>query len=195
MTASAASTRPSSNSTPVQAPFSMFSLTARPSINRAPPCLAYPTIASTISTALSDTGKTRLPRSVLSGTPLSSNSAIISCGVKAVTALYRKRPFSGTLAINSSTEQLLVTLHRPLPVIITLRAGRGLRSMTVTACPCRAAAPAAMQPAAPPPMTNTFIERSPFRPFSHTPYRCSISVQVPLICRGFDPWCAGRSPR
>ena len=47
----------------------------------------------------------------------------------------------------------LVTLQRPLPVIITLRAGRALRSSSSTLLPLRAAAPAAIRPAAPAPTT------------------------------------------
>ena len=77
---------------------------------------------------------------------------MVSLGPKALRALYRNRPFWGTWAMKSSTEQALVTLQRPFPVIITLRAIRGLRSTTVTGNPRRPAMPAATKPAAPPPM-------------------------------------------
>jgi hypothetical protein len=55
----------------------------------------------------------------------------------------------------------LVKLQRPLPVIMTLRAGRGIFSKTHTlralpsAAAWRAALQAAMSPEAPPPMTMT----------------------------------------
>ena len=44
------------------------------------------TMAFTISWALSDTGKTRFPRSVFSGTPNSSKNAMVSAGSNALSA-------------------------------------------------------------------------------------------------------------
>ena len=50
-------------------------------------------------------------------------------------AEYKKRGFLGVLAIKVSISQLLQTLHLPLPVIITLRAGRLFFSITIISAP------------------------------------------------------------
>ena len=121
ITAPASRTLPSSSLTPRQAPSAIRSSETRPCLIRAPPVLAYLASASAMSIALSDSGNTRPPRSVLSGTPCSSNKAMQSCGVKAEKALYRNRPPPGTWATASSAVQLLVTLQRPFPVMSSLR--------------------------------------------------------------------------
>ena len=145
---------PSSVFTPHNRSSSTSSSATRPCRSVTFGCLAYRHSASTISTALSDSGKTRLPRSIFSGTPCSSKKSIVSDGIKREKAPYKKRPFTGTFAIRSLSKlHALVTLQRPLPVIITLRAGRALRSSSSTLLPLRAAAPAAIRPAAPAPTT------------------------------------------
>ena len=48
----------------------------------------------------------------------------------------------------------LVRLQRPLPVMASLRPGRCIFSSTSTEAPARAAWPAAISPAGPPPMTS-----------------------------------------
>ena len=144
---------PDSSSTPVTCPFSArTSFAACPVKILAPPSLAKPTKASTMSVAWSETGNTRLPRSVLRGTPSPSKNAMVSAVEKAAMALYKNRPLPRTARIKSLLSQLLVTLHRPLPVIRTLRAGRSFFSSTATRIPRRAAKPAQSRPAAPPPM-------------------------------------------
>ena len=65
-------------------------------------------------------------------------------------APYRKRPFRGMFRSSSSREQLLVTLHRPLPVMFSFLPSRSLGSSSVTCPPLSAAA---INPAAPPPIT------------------------------------------
>ena len=54
--------------------------------SRAPDAFAKRTSASATSAARSDTGNTRPPRSVLSGTPSDSKNAIASAGEKALAA-------------------------------------------------------------------------------------------------------------
>ena len=113
----------------------------------------YAESARTMSDARSETGNTRLPRSVFSGTPRSSKNAMVSCGENAEWALYKNLPLRGIAARNASRSQLLVTLQRPFPVMPSLRPGRSFFSNTVTCAPASAAHPAAIMPAAPPPMT------------------------------------------
>ena len=105
----------------------------------------------------SDTGKTRLPRSVFSATPCSSKKRMASSASKPEKALYRNRPFPGVAAIRSRTSQCLVTLHRPLPVMLSLTPRKALRSSNVTRAPYSAAVQAAIMPAAPPPMIRISI--------------------------------------
>lgn len=62
-------------------------------------------------------------------------------------------PPEEVLASTSSGGQWLVTLHRPLPVMYSLRPTLGLRSSSRTAAPVSAAEMAAIMPAAPPPTT------------------------------------------
>ena len=57
-------------------------VTVEEQITRTPSSRIRFSIASRISVALSDTGKTRRPRSVLSLTPQSSKNSIVSAGVK-----------------------------------------------------------------------------------------------------------------
>ena len=133
-------------------------------MERACPCkililsfLAELTRASTISAALSDCGKTRFPLSVLSGTPAVSKKSIVSAEEKEEKAEYKNLPFFGVLAISVSKSQLLVTLHLPLPVIISFLPHRSFFSMTETLLPFLAAVTAAIRPAAPPPITTVLF--------------------------------------
>jgi hypothetical protein len=87
------------------------------------------------SFALSDCGKSRLPRSVLSGSPCDSKKAMVSAGEKRLSALYRKRPSPGTLAMKVLTSQLLQRLHRPLPVMRSLRPSLSFGSSRTTLLP------------------------------------------------------------
>ena len=68
-------------------------------------------------------------------------------------AEYRNRPFCGTFASSSSQPASFVTLHRPLPVMLSFLPSRSFGSSSVTAVPLRAAQIAAIIPAAPPPIT------------------------------------------
>ena len=109
------------------------------------------------SAARSEQGKTRPPRSVFRGTPSFSKYAITAAGGNRVTALYRNRPFRGTWSSTPWGVVLLVRLHRPLPVMYSLRPSFSLGSTRVTWAPVCRAARAAIIPAAPPPMTTTGV--------------------------------------
>ena len=99
-----------------------------------------------------------MPRSILVFTPISSISAIVSYGIKAENAEYINLGFVTTFEIKSSkSKQAFVTLHLPLPVIITLRAGREFFSIIVTSKPRFAAVAPAIKPDAPAPITITFF--------------------------------------
>ena len=165
ITLSAGTVSPFSSNTPATAPFSAKISFAVPLIIFAPPFLAAFTSASTISAALSETGKTLFPRSVLSGTPSDSKKLITSLGSKPEKAEYKNLPFFGTLAISVSTPQLFVTLQRPFPVIISFRPGRSFFSITVTVAPpslyLKFALHAAISPAAPPLIITIFFISSP----------------------------------
>ena len=154
--------------------------------------------ASMISADLSEAGKTRLPRSTFSLTPSSSKNASTQAGGVRSRALQRNFPFRGVAARTSSGEQWLVTLHRPLPVMYSFRPTFWLRSMRVTAAPCRAAQMAAIMPAAPPPTTTIsgrFIRapsrRRCTRPRSSPAY--GTCGPHPHFSAGLPP-PAGRSP-
>ena len=108
-----------------------------------------------MSRARSETGNTRSPRSTFKGTPRSSKKAIVSWAVKPWNALYKKRPFRGTLRMSPSTSQQLVTLHRPLPVMLIFVPQWRPFSSRSTWQPWPAAVAAAIMPAAPPPITTT----------------------------------------
>lgn len=137
-----------------------------------------------MSPALSETGKTRLPRSVLSGTPSPSKKALVSAGMKRVSAPYRKRPLVGTFAMNSPISgQSLVRLQRPLPVIESLRPQTGFFSNSVTRAPACAAAPAAIIPAAPPPITATCL----------ISLSAKLSLPCPAILNTFGAYVKGRN--
>ena len=150
-----ADSAPASVFTPETAPFSVRSAAALPLTIRTPIRRSHASKASAMSFALSDTGNTRLPRSVLSGTPNSSKNAMARSGGKAVTALNKNFGFRGTFARKSRTAQAFVTLQRPFPVMRSLRPRRFCPSRSVTRAPASAAVPAAIIPAAPPPITIT----------------------------------------
>ncbi|MPM92768.1 hypothetical protein SDC9_139904 [bioreactor metagenome] len=86
------------------------------------------TSASRISFALSETGKTLPPRSVFSFTPADSKKAIVSEGLNADIAEYKKRPPDGMFSITSRTLLSFVTLHLPFPVIKSFLPGSLFRS-------------------------------------------------------------------
>ena len=113
------------------------------------------TSRSATSLALSDTGNTRLPRSVFRGSPLPENHRMTACGGKADRALYRKRPSPGIFESTSRTSQSFVRLQRPLPVMRSLRPSFLFLSTSVTDAPSSAAETAAISPAAPAPITTT----------------------------------------
>ena len=69
------------------------------------------------SLAWSDTGKTRFPRSTLTGREKRSHSDIISSGENDQMAPVRNFPPRTTFSKNSSGGQSLVKLHLPFPVI------------------------------------------------------------------------------
>ena len=69
----------------------------------------------------------------------------------------RKRGLRGTLDISSfKSKQAFVTLHLPLPVIISLRAHFGIFSIITASLPREALCAAAIKPAAPPPIITVF---------------------------------------
>jgi hypothetical protein len=106
-----------------------------------------------ISELLSEIGKTRLPRSVFSLTPSPSKKEIVSAGDSALRAAYKNLGLRLTLSRKVFTSQSLVTLHRPLPVMASFFPRRPVCSYTVTDAPQDNAVPAAIIPAAPPPIT------------------------------------------
>ena len=116
-----ADSSPSTSASPVTSPVWL----------RTPAARQVRTSASTMSPARSDTGKTRLPRSTFNATPHPSKKVRVSCVSKPDRALYRKRGFVSTCRRNSSRSQSLVTLHRPFPVMRSLRQGlpRGLQGL------------------------------------------------------------------
>ena len=108
--------------------------------------------ASAISSALSLTGKTLFPRSVFSETPSSSKKLMVLSASKLANELYINRGLTGIFFICSSVELLLVTLQRPLPVILSFLPSFSFFSNSSTVFPNLAAWTAAKQPAAPPPI-------------------------------------------
>ena len=91
--------------------------------------------AFTISWALSDTGKTRLPLSVLRGTPAFSKNAFVSLVSKLLIDAYRNLGFEITFFKNSLLSQSFVTLHLPLPVMASFLPRRSFFSKRVTDAP------------------------------------------------------------
>ena len=87
-----------------------------------------------------------------------------------MSAEYKKRGLRRTFFKNSSGPQLLVTLHRPLPVMSSFLPGASICSRTVTRLPACTAAPAANSPAAPAPM---MIQSSMAYPSRTTTVRCA----------------------
>ncbi len=145
---------PPCSSAPCTVPSSNSSCLASPVSISTPLRFMYRINVSTTSTAWSDVGNTRFPRSTLRGRPCASKKDITSRGGNADAALYKKRPLEGTEAISSCTSQSFVTLQRPLPVIINFRPGRAFFSTRQVRSPRAAAVPAASIPAAPPPITS-----------------------------------------
>ena len=140
--------------TPMTLPFSVstsFTLPCRISTRH---FFSFFQSASAMSCALSETGNTRLPRSVFSGTPSPSKKSIVSCGVKWFTAPYKNRPLPGVDSITVRGSQLFVTLQRPLPVMRIFRPSCAFFSNNRTCLPRSAAVIAAIMPAAPPPTTT-----------------------------------------
>ena len=143
--------------TPTTRPWASRSSSALPRRRTTPSFFRAKNKASITSAARSEQGKTRPPRSVFRGTPKASKYSITAAGGNRVTALYRKRPFRVTCASTPSGVVLLVRLHRPLPVMYSLRPSFSLGSRSTTAAPARRAASAAIIPAAPPPTTTTGV--------------------------------------
>ena len=84
---------------------------------------------------------------------------VLSCGMFLVVAVLSALVALPFEEISVSAPQLLVKLHRPLPVMRTFRPGREFFSIMRTLSPLLRANPAAQSPAAPPPMiiTSYFI--------------------------------------
>ena len=122
MTALAHSISPRSVATAQTAPLSSVRMCLARSLSTLTPFLrASSARASAMSSALSDSGNTRFPRSVFRATPRPSNSAFVSEVPNLCMALCKKRPSPGMAEMNSRASQSLVTLQRPLPVIRSLR--------------------------------------------------------------------------
>ena len=159
--------------TPTARPSCISSCPTVPCIILTPLRLTHVKSASIMSEDLSETGNTRFPRSVLSGTPCASKNAITSAGEKQPSAEYKKRGFTGTFCKTVAVSQLLHTLQRPLPVINSLRPTFSFVSNSVTHAPFSAAVPAAINPAAPPPITMIFNgHRPPVFHIRHILPRC-----------------------
>ena len=126
-----------------------------------PTLLASLTRASTTSEALCETGNARSPLSVTVSRPEAFRKAMRACGVRFWKAGRRKFDLLRMCSENSFQGFTFVKLQRPLPVIITFLAGRGIFSSRVTCAGFPAstrvfAAPyAAIRPDAPPPITTT----------------------------------------
>ncbi len=108
-----------------------------------------------MSQALPLRGKTRSPRSMSSFTPIRSKKRIAARLLNSANAVAKNAAFVRTCEANSSGGRALVTLHRPLPVMRTLRPDFSIFSSSSTRSPLRAAVPAAIMPAAPAPTTIT----------------------------------------
>ena len=118
--------------TPTTRPWASRSSSALPRRRTTPSFFRAKNKASITSAARSEQGKTRPPRSVFRGTPKASKYSITAAGGNRVTALYRKRPFRVTCASTPSGVVLLVRLHRPLPVMYSLRPSFSLGSRSTT---------------------------------------------------------------
>ena len=131
--------RPDAVITPVTAPASVKISFAATRTTRTPAAFTARASASATSLALSETGNTRPPRSVLSGTPSDSNSTIVSRGDRRLSALYKNLPSPGICRSSVCTSQSFVTLQRPLPVMRTLRPSVRFGSSSTTSPPPQAA--------------------------------------------------------
>ena len=133
------------------------------------------------------TGKTHWSGCVVSRTPSASNQRCVSAGLstrrarrircapRGYTSSSRISPGSAR-PLSATSRKLLVRLHRPPPVTATLASSLGPASKTVTSASGRArfTPMAQKQPAAPPPMTATFIVRRRLRcPGIPPPRPCS----------------------
>ena len=103
---------------------------------------------------LSEQGKTRLPRSVLSRKPIDSKYSLTADGGHEYAAEYINFAPLTVEESHSDTSQSLVRLHLPLPVINSFLPALELRSITVTSAPPRASSAAHISPDAPAPMTT-----------------------------------------
>ena len=118
--------------------------------------------AALTSKARSLTGNTRFPRSVFSGTPMDAKNAMVSRPSNREKALYKNLPFRGTLASKVCTSALLVTLHRPLPVMFSFFPSRSLGSSSVTRAPRSAAETAAIpRRSLPAPYSSSIFPNTP----------------------------------
>ena len=102
-------------------------------------------------------GYTLLPRSSTSGTFRCSKNAI-SCVLNIWAKQLRTQRLSGPMwVMKSFNGAVLVRLHRPLPVMRSLRPAWSIFSTNTTSAPCSAAATAAIMPAAPAPTITTLL--------------------------------------
>ena len=137
-----------------------------PSACRSTPCTSQPVRSSTptrckcVSRALTtvsdccEAGKTRPSASTRSGTPIDSHHCMrVFGGVARSRRLIRRAPRGYTAAMSSTWAKVLVTLHRPPPVLRTLASGVPLRSKITTGSCGKSVLrrSASRQPAAPPP--------------------------------------------
>ena len=140
---------------PVTCPVRAVISVTRAWVSIVTPCVRHqPTCASAISHAFPLEGKTLRPRSTVNGTPIRSKKRIVASLSNLWRADAKKSAPHRTLVRNSSSLHKFVRLQRPFPVMRTLRWGFSIRSHSSTFPPREAATPAAMMPAAPPPMTT-----------------------------------------
>jgi hypothetical protein len=130
--------------------------TRLPVTTSAPDVETHATRASVTSGAPARLGNTRQPLSTTVSMPREEKKALKSSTKNRDNAWRRKRPFLPKWGMKSDTEEKLLRLHLPLPVILNLRPGRSIRSNSIVLAPWRAAVPAAIKPAAPPPTTITW---------------------------------------
>ena len=177
MMAARHSIMPDSVLTPQTAPFSQIICFALSRMRRTPLRSIFRVKVPATSFALSETGNTLFPRSVLSGSPSDSKNCIVSRGGNLLSALYKNFPSPGILLRKSFISQLFVTLQRPLPVMRTLRPSSLFCSSRITSSPRCAAMRLHIIPAAPPPMITasalSFVisyrrARSVHRPYFQT---------------------------
>ena len=113
------------------------------------------TSASAMSHAFPLLGNTRSPCSTASLTPIRSKNLNTALLLKLRSAGRKNSTSPRIFARHSSSDRMFVTLQRPLPDMRTLRPPFSIFSISRTLYPFFAARPAAISPAAPPPMTAT----------------------------------------